>query len=123
MLTKIIALPEEEFIKWYQGKKEEVALKGPSPGSKLYQEKGCFACHSTDGTPRVGPSFKGLFGKKEGVISGGKGETVIVDEAFIRKFISEPNVVHIEGYPPIMPKISMTDEELTALVNYIKSLK
>jgi cytochrome c oxidase subunit 2 len=123
MLTKIIALPEEEFIKWYQGKKEEVALKGPSLGSKLYQEKGCFACHSTDGTPRVGPSFKGLFGKKEGVISGGKGETVVVDEAFIRKFISEPNVVHIEGYPPIMPKISMTDEELTALVNYIKSLK
>ena len=123
MLTKIIALPEEEFIKWYQGKKEEVALKGPSLGSKLYQEKGCFACHSTDGTLRVGPSFKGLFGKKEGVISGGKGETVVVDEAFIRKFISEPNVVHIEGYPPIMPKISMTDEELTALVNYIKSLK
>jgi cytochrome c oxidase subunit 2 len=123
MLTKIIALPEEEFIKWYQGKKEEVALKGPSLGSKLYQEKGCFACHSTDGTPRVGPSFKGLFGKKEEVISGGKGETVVVDEAFIRKFISEPNVVHIEGYPPIMPKISMTDEELMALVDYIKSLK
>jgi cytochrome c oxidase subunit 2 len=123
MLTKIIALPEEEFIKWYQGKKEEVALKGPSLGSKLYQEKGCFACHSTDGTLRVGPSFKGLFGKKEGVISGGKGETVVVDEAFIRKFISEPNVVHIKGYPPIMPKISMTGEELTALVNYIKSLK
>jgi cytochrome c oxidase subunit 2 len=123
MLTKIIALPEEEFIKWYQGKKEEVALKGPSLGSSLYQEKGCFACHSTDGTPRVGPSFKGLFGKKEEVISGGKGETVVVDEAFVRKFISEPNVVHIEGYPPIMPKISMSDEELTALVDYIKSLK
>jgi len=123
MLTKIIVLPQEEFIKWYQVKKEEVALKGPPPGTKLYQEKGCFACHSTDGSPRVGPTFKGLFGKKEKVISGGKGEMVIVDEAFIRKFVSEPNVVHIEGYPPIMPKISMTNEELTALVVYIKSLK
>jgi cytochrome c oxidase subunit 2 len=123
MFTKIVALPQEEFTKWYQGKKQEVALKGPSLGPKLYQEKGCFACHSTDGTPRVGPGFKGLLGKKEGVISGGKGETVVVDEAFIRRFISEPNVVHIEGYPPIMPKISITDEELTALVDYIKSLK
>ena len=123
MLTKIVVLPEEDFIKWVQGKKEEVALKGPPPGTKLYQEKGCFACHSTDGTPRVGPTFKGLFGKTEEVTSGGKKESLVVDEAFIRKFISEPNVVHIEGYPPIMPKISMTDEELTALVDYIKSLK
>jgi cytochrome c oxidase subunit 2 len=123
MLTKIVVLPQEEFTKWYQGKKGEVAAKGPPPGSQLYQVKGCVACHSTDGSPRVGPTFKGLLGKKEEVISGGKGETVIVDEAFIRKFISEPNVVHIEGYPPIMPKISMTNEELTALVDYIKSLK
>jgi cytochrome c oxidase subunit 2 len=123
MLTKIVVLPQEEFTKWYQGKKGEVAAKGPPPGFQLYQVKGCVACHSTDGSPRVGPTFKGLLGKKEEVISGGKGETVVVDEAFIRKFISEPNVVHIKGYPPIMPKISMTNEELTALVDYIKSLK
>ena len=123
MLTKIVVLPQEEFTKWYQGKKGEVTAKGPPPGSQLYQVKGCVACHSTDGSPRVGPTFKGLLGKKEEVVSGGKGETVVVDEAFIRKFISEPNVVHIEGYPPIMPKISITNEELTALVDYIKSLK
>jgi cytochrome c oxidase subunit 2 len=123
MLTKIVVLPREEFTKWYLGKKEQVAAKGPSPGFQLYQTKGCVACHSTDGSPRVGPTFKGLFGKKEKVISGGKVETVVADEAFIRKFILEPNVVHIEGYPPIMPKISMTDGELTTLVDYIKSLR
>ncbi len=123
MLTKLVVLPQEEFTTWYLGKKEQVAAKGPSPGSQLYQLKGCVACHSTDGSPRVGPTFKGLFGKKEEVKSGGKKETVVVDEAFVRKFISEPNIVHIEGYPPIMPKISMTGEELTALVDYIKSLK
>jgi cytochrome c oxidase subunit 2 len=123
MLTKIVVLPQEAFTKWYLGKKEPVAAKGPLPGFQLYQTKGCVACHSTDGSPRVGPTFKGLFGMKEKVISGGKAETVVVDEAFIRKFILEPNVVHIEGYPPIMPKISMTDEELTTLVDYIKSLR
>jgi cytochrome c oxidase subunit 2 len=123
MLTKLVVLPQEDFTKWYQGKKEEVATKGPPQGSQLYQVKGCVACHSTDGSPRVGPTFKGLFGKKEAVISGGKKETLVADEAFIRKFISEPNVIHIEGYPPIMPKISLSDEELTALVDYIKSLK
>jgi len=123
MLSKIVVLPQEEFIKWYQGKGQEVASKGPPKGSQLYQVKGCVACHSTDGSPRVGPTFKGLLGKKEEVISAGKKEALVVNEAFIRKFISEPNVVHIEGFPPIMPKISLTDEELTALVDYIKSLK
>ncbi len=98
-------------------------MAGPSLGPKLYQEKGCVGCHSIDGSPRVGPTFKGLFGKKEAVTSGGKKETLVADEAFIRKFILEPNMVHIEGYPPIMPKIGMTDEDLTALVDYIKSLK
>ena len=123
MLTKIVVLPEEEFTKWYQGRKEEVALKGLPLGPKLYQEKGCFACHSTDGTPRVGPSFKGLFGKNEEVIKAGKEQTVAVDETFIRNYIKDPDVIHVKGYPPIMPKINMTNEELTALVDYIKSLK
>jgi cytochrome c oxidase subunit 2 len=123
MLTKIVVLPEEEFTKWYQGKKVEMAAKGPPTGFQLYQQKGCFACHSIDGSPRVGPSFKGLFGKTEKVMTAGKEQTVVANEDFIRRFILEPNVVHIEGYPPIMPKIGMTDEELAALVDYIKSLK
>ncbi len=123
MLTKLVVLPQEDFTKWYQAKKQEVATKGPPQGSQLYQVKGCVACHSTDGSPRVGPTFKGLLGKKEEVTSGGKKETLVVDEAFIRKFILEPNVVHIEGYPPIMPKIALSDEEVTTLVDYIKSLK
>jgi cytochrome c oxidase subunit II len=123
MLSKIVVLSQEEFTKWYQGKKEEGEAKGPPSGFQLYQVRGCVGCHSTDGSPRVGPTFKGLFGKREVVISEGKKETLVVDEAFVRKFILEPNRVHIEGYPPIMPKISMTDEELTALVDYMKSLK
>ena len=123
MLTKIVVLPEEEFTKWYQSQKEKVAVKVPSLGAKLYQDKGCIGCHSTDGSPRVGPTFKGLFGKREEVTKAGKETPVVVDEVFIRNYIENPNVVRVEGYPPIMPKISMTDEELIALVDYIKSLK
>jgi cytochrome c oxidase subunit 2 len=123
MLSKVIVLPEKEFEKWYEGQKKEVTAKGPPPGYKLYQEKGCVGCHSTDGSPRVGPTFKGLFGKNEEVVTAGKEQTVVVSEAFIRDYIKDPNVIKVKGYPPIMPKISLTDEELTALVDYIKSLK
>ena len=123
MLTKIVVLPGEEFAKWYQAQKEMVTSKGPSLGPKLYQEKGCVACHSTDGSPRVGPTFKGLFGKSEQVIKDGREQSVVADESFIRDYIENPNVVVIKGYPPVMPKISMSQEELSALVDYIKSLK
>jgi cytochrome c oxidase subunit II len=123
MLTKIVVLPSEEFTKWYQEQKVKVPLKVASLGPRLYQEKGCVGCHSLDGSTRVGPTFKGLFGKSEKVMATGKEQTVVADETFIRKFILEPNVVHIEGYPPIMPKMDLTPEELTSLVDYIKSLK
>ena len=123
MLSKIVVLPEEEFTRWYQSKKPEVALKGPSLGSKLYQEKGCFACHTTDGTPRVGPTFKGLFGKTVAVSTVGKERKLAADEAYIRRSISDPNADIVAGFPPVMPPLKLTDEEINALVEFIKGLK
>jgi cytochrome c oxidase subunit 2 len=123
MLTKIMVLPEQGFTEWYQSKKQEVALKGPSPGSKLYQEKGCFACHSIDGSPRVGPTVKGLLGKTETVLRSGKEQTVVVNEAYVRNYILHPNVDVIKGYPPIMPQVQMTDAQVNEIVKYLETLK
>ncbi len=121
MRSKVIVIPEEEFTKWYQARLEE--LKGPPSGSQLYEEKGCVACHSIDGSPRVGPTFKGLIGRKETVVKNGKEKTVIVDEAFVRNYIVKPNVEVVKGYSPIMPHIAMTDAELDAIVKYLETLK
>lgn len=123
MLTKIMVLPDQEFTVWYQSKKQEVALKGPSLGSKLYQEKGCFACHSIDGSPRAGPTFKGLLGKTETVLRSGKEQTVVVNEAYVQNYILHPNVDVIKGYPPIMPQVQMTDQEINEIVKYLETLK
>ncbi len=121
MRSKVIVIPEEDFAKWYQARLEE--LKGPPAGSQLYEEKGCVTCHSVDGSPRVGPTFKGLMGRKETVVKNGKEKTVIVDEAFVRNYIVNPNVEVVKGYPPIMPHIAMTDAELGAIVKYLETLK
>jgi cytochrome c oxidase subunit 2 len=121
MRAKVIVLPEEEFTKWYQSRLGEIS--GPPSGSQLYQEKGCVGCHSIDGTPRVGPTFKGLVGRKEMVVKNGKEERVAVDEAFVRNYILHPNVVVVKGYPPIMPQVPLTDAELDAIVKYLETLK
>jgi len=123
MLTKILVLPEEDFTKWYQEKKEGVVAKGPPPGEQLYLTKGCAACHSIDGGPRVGPTWKGLFKKQVKVITAGKERTVIADEAYLRKSIEDPNADISVGYPPILPKQELTEEEMKGLLNYIESLK
>lgn len=87
-------------------------------GRQLAQSKACAGCHTIDGSPAVGPTWKGLFGKQEDLEGGG---TVQVDDAFLREFIRNPQSRDIKGFPNVMPPIPLTDEELEALVDYIKA--
>lgn len=88
-------------------------------GRALSESKGCVACHTVDGSPRVGPTWKGLYGKTETMADG---STAKVDEAYLRSFILDPQARQVKGFPPVMPKMELTDEELAALVAYIQSL-
>jgi len=88
-------------------------------GRALAQSKGCVACHTIDGSARVGPSWKGLYGKTETMTDG---STARVDEDYLRSFIRDPQARQVKGYPPVMPRLEVSDEELAALVAYIQSL-
>ncbi len=124
MATQIVALPVEEFNQWYQkGKEEMEATKGKPFGAQLVKEKGCIACHSIDGTPRVGPTLKGLFGKSITVMTDGTERKMLANEDYIRKSILEPNGDVVKGFPPIMPLEKMTKDEIHELIQYIKELR
>ena len=40
---------------------------------------------------------------------------------FLKDFIRNPQARSIKGFPPVMPKIELTDDELAALVAYIQA--
>lgn len=80
----------------------------------------CLACHSTDGSQMVGPTWKGLYMSEEALEDG---TTVIVDDAYIHESIVDPMKRITKGYPPSMPPFPLTDEQIKDITEYIKSLK
>jgi mono/diheme cytochrome c family protein len=89
-------------------------------GSTLFQERGCIGCHRPDATG-VGPTLHRLFGTP--VEYPGSG-TAIVDESYLREAILNPTTTMAAGFPAAMPTFAgrLTEEELQALVAYLKSL-
>jgi len=94
-------------------------------GERLSTAKGCVACHSTDGSPLVGPTYKGLFGKTETVVTSGQERDVVVDEEYLKKSILDPNADVVKGFVALMPSQQglMTDDEISAMIEFIKSLQ
>jgi cytochrome c oxidase subunit 2 len=84
--------------------------------------KGCSACHAVDDTlEKVGPTWVGLYGSQ---IELDDGTFVVADEAYLREAIIEPSTKITKGYSKgSMPGITLSDEEVDSLVEYIRSLE
>lgn len=93
-------------------------------GREIVQDQGCIACHTLDGTVTIGSSLKGLFGSVSTVVTGGRERRVTVDEAYLRRSILQPKEDIVKGFKPLMPSQRglLSDEELDAIVAYIKSI-
>jgi hypothetical protein len=89
-------------------------------GEKLSNSKGCMACHAIDGQRQQPcPNWLGLFGKERPLTSG---ETVVADEAYLANSIINSWDQVVEGYGKAMPPYNFPEQEVDALVAYIKSL-
>lgn len=125
MIGRVKVLEPENFGaylaeagKLEQGEAESLA----SFGKRIYERRGCNACHSTDGSPKVGPSWKGLWGKSESTDKG----PVTVDGNYISESIYEPNARIVSGFEGVkMPsyKGQLDQKHIDALVKYIETLK
>jgi len=89
-------------------------------GQKLFSELGCSTCHRFD-TQGRGPNLAGVFGKP---VMLEDGRSVVADENYVRESILEPGTKIVRGFKPVMPTFQgqLSDEQLSALVAYVKSL-
>jgi cytochrome c oxidase subunit 2 len=129
MESKVKVLSQDEYKKWYVDTTAVVTVaEGSSPGAEgfaIMKVKGCNACHSSDGTKIVGPSYLNLFGEQQIVIRAGKEVPVKVDEEYIKKAIFDPNSEIVKGYPKGLMqsyKGSLSDVDIEKIIEYLKSL-
>jgi cytochrome c oxidase subunit 2 len=122
MLAKVVVQSRPEYDKWLEDGLKPPDLSPIEMGKLMYNKKGCNACHSVDGSVKLAPSWKGLFGKTEALVGGG---SVQVDENYLRESITDPALKVVNGFTPNMPsfKGQIKDYELTGIIEYIKSLK
>ncbi|MBZ5707513.1 MAG: cytochrome c oxidase subunit II, partial [Acidobacteriia bacterium] len=118
MIGQVVVMEPAQYEAWLGGTTSGAPLA--VTGQRLFAELGCSTCHRSD-TQGRGPDLQGVFGK---LVLLEDGRTVTADENYIRESILTPGAKIVSGFKPIMPTFQgmVSDEQLNALVAYIKSL-
>jgi cytochrome c oxidase subunit II len=117
MIGSIVVMEPAQYEAWMGG-----GSTGPlsATGEKIFAELGCVTCHRTDSQGR-GPNLQGVFGRP---VQLEDGRIVTADENYVRESILDPGAKIVKGFKPVMPTFQglVSDEQLNALVAYVKSL-
>lgn len=122
MLSKVYVLPEQDYTTWYNYRSAEPE----HPGLQVIKRNACLSCHSMDGTKLIGPSFKGVWGKSEVVVTAGEEREITINEEYIKTSIYDPNADIVKGYNQglmISYKELISEEEVGQIIEYLKTLK
>jgi cytochrome c oxidase subunit 2 len=139
MRAEVVVMPPNEFDKWYTDQRQQtrprqkdgtkIAVEDRDPhatmiemGQKLAESAGCFKCHSTDGSPHIGPTWLDMYMRKETLQNG---QVQLADEAYITESMMDPKAKQVKGYQLVMPSYHgrLEGPESAAIVEYIKSLR
>ena len=118
MIGDVVVMEPAQYQTWLSGGAAAGSLANTGQG--IFQSLGCSTCHRFD-TQGRGPNLVGVFGK---TVLLEDGRTVTADENYIRESILNPSAKVVSGFKPIMPVFQglVSEEQLNALVAYIKSL-
>ncbi|NQU53929.1 MAG: cytochrome c oxidase subunit II [Bacteroidetes bacterium] len=129
MTAGVKVMEEKDFTNWLVDTTKVAVVNIDSPavtGKRIMQNIGCFACHTIDGSKLVGPSYKGIWGEEQTVVSGRETRHVIVDEDYIRTSIYDPNADIVEGYKKglMLPyQGQLSEDDIVNIIEYLKTVK
>lgn len=87
-------------------------------GAELAGEVGCLACH-TGADTGTAPTLDGIWGTE---VELSDGRTVMVDDVYVRRSITEPGADIVAGYNAIMPVFPLEPDEVDRLVDWVRSI-
>ncbi|MCP4549806.1 MAG: c-type cytochrome [bacterium] len=122
MKAALIVHRPELYAEWVKSISDIFAGKTPvEVGEILYTTLSCKACHSLDGTRLVGPSLKDVYGNTFATVSG---ESVVVDDEYVRESILDPGVSIIDGYDAVMTPYRgrIEEREINAIIAWLKTI-
>ncbi len=140
MRSEVVVLRPEEFDAWLDGRPpaDPLTPMGYAPGEDDSSDPerlsglaeagrvaatrhGCVQCHSADGTPRDGPTWRNLWGAWETMSTG---ELVHVDAGYVTESMMDPEARVVAGFEPIMPSFQgrITPAETAAVIEYMKAI-
>lgn len=117
MIGWVDVMEPTEYQRWLAGGSEGSLA---SQGEKLFAKYACNTCH-TDSPGARGPVLAGLYGKAQPLASG---QSVVIDDNYIRESILNPQAKIAAGFAPIMPTFQgqVSEDDLIRLLAYVKSI-
>lgn len=122
MRFRVVAQTPQDFEAWVASRKRPVGVAQLSGKAKegwdLFNQKGCIACHTIDGTTaqgKVGPNLTGVGGR--GTIAAGVLENT---EANLAAWLRNPQAIKPSTK---MPNLNLNEGEIASLVAFLRSQK
>ncbi|MEE9391975.1 MAG: cytochrome c oxidase subunit II [Planctomycetota bacterium] len=124
MISKVVVQDRADFEAWLEEEGNYVDRMSPvEAGAYTYDIYGCSQCHSIDGSKGTGPSFKGVWTWGQSRALEG-GDSVTVDENYIRESVLKPKAMIASGYEGVMPSFNgqLNDKKILALIAFLKDV-
>jgi cytochrome c oxidase subunit 2 len=129
MFTGVKVMPKDDFESWIEDTTAVAVVVDTETsladqGFEVLRRNGCNACHSSDGSRMVGPSYLGHWGTMRKVVTGREEREVLFDEEYVRRSIYDPGADVVEGFNRglMLPYDLITEEEIDLIIEYLKAL-
>jgi len=119
MIGSVYVMEPRDYQSWMAGGTGKSMV---ASGADLFTSLACVTCHrSSPGVTQRGPNLEGVYNSQ---VKLADGRTVTADDNYIREAILNPFAKVVAGYDPVMPTFQgqVTEEQLTQLIAYVRSL-